>query len=60
MSKEKFTNATIFYNCDGEERHIFCTNKNFTGTLNKLKKCNWIKDIEIVKYDLSEDIELTI
>lgn len=50
--KERFTSATIFYNCDGDQRHVFCTNRNFTRTLNKLKGCKWITDIEVIKYDL--------
>lgn len=49
---EYFTNATIFYNCAGEERHVFCNRKDFTRTLNKLKKCAWVTDIDVVKYDL--------
>ena len=53
MAKEKFTNATIFYKCSGEQRHVFCTNKTLTKTLTKLNKCSWITDIEVIKYDLT-------
>ena len=54
MKQEKFTNATVFYNCGGEQRHVFCKNRNLTVTLNKIRKCSWITDIEVVKYDLSD------
>jgi hypothetical protein len=52
MKKEFFTNATIFYDNCGEPKHIFCTPKDFTKTLNLLKRCSWITDIEVIKYDL--------
>ena len=51
--KEKYTNATIFYNNQGEQMHVFCTNRNFTRTYNKIKKCSWLTDIEVIKYDFS-------
>jgi hypothetical protein len=54
MKKEKFTNATVFYNCSGENRIAFCTNRNLTITLKKLNRCSWIKDIEVEKYNSNE------
>lgn len=54
MKREKYTNATIFFKNCGENRNVFCTNRNFTKTLNKLQRCSWITDIEVVKYDLTD------
>lgn len=53
-NKEKFTNATVFYNCDGEQRHVFLTNRNFTKTMKQLNRCSWITVEEIIKYDFSD------
>lgn len=57
MKKERFTNATVYYKNSGEQQEISCTNRNLTKTLNKMNKMPWITDIEIVKYDFTEDIE---
>lgn len=54
MKKEKFRDAAIFYNCSGEDRIAFCTNRNLTITLKKLNRCSWIKDIKVEKYNLDE------
>lgn len=55
MIKEKYTNATVFYNNSGERQTVFCTNRNLTVTLKGLKRCSWITDIEVIKYDFTED-----
>lgn len=56
MNKEKFTNATVFYKNGDDYRHIFCTNRTLKKTLNKMKRCSWIADIEVILYDFSEGI----
>ncbi|MBU3186608.1 hypothetical protein [Clostridium estertheticum] len=52
--KEKYTNATVFYENEGEKKSTFCTNRNLTKTLNLFKRCKWITNIEVVKYNLTK------